>query len=92
MTNTKLAAGVAGALWLTFAGTVAYAAQGEGGYACQTANPAKAAPVVTHCVTWTHQAAARLAATGCDPARMASAAMRAACAQLTAHPERTAAG
>jgi hypothetical protein len=89
MTISKLAAGVAGALFVALAGSAAFAAHGAGLYLCQTWSPAKAGPPVTHCVTWTREAAARMRAAACDPANMTSAAMRAQCSTLAAGPEQT---
>ena len=73
----------AAAVFVMFAGSVA-AAHGAGGYLCQRWNPTKGSPPVTHCVTWTHEAAARMAAANCDPAMMSDAAMRAHCMALMA--------
>jgi hypothetical protein len=89
MTITKLVAGAAGALLVTLAGSAAFA--GDGGYMCQTRSPAKNVPMATHCVTWTHQAAARVQTASCDPAKMPYASMREACEQLMANPEPSAA-
>jgi hypothetical protein len=83
MTKLDLAAGVAAALSVAFAASAALA--GEGAYVCQTTNPAKASPSVTRCLTWSHEAAARMQAEGCDPAKMAGDSMREACARLTAN-------
>jgi hypothetical protein len=85
MTISKLAAGVAGALLVTFVASAALA--GEGGYMCETRSPSKFAPPATHCITWTRQGAARLQAASCDPAKMAYGAMRDTCADFMAHPE-----
>jgi len=79
MTINKLTiAGLAGALFVVLGGSVAFAAS-AGGYACQTWNPTKASPAVTHCLTWTREAAANMRAANCDPAMKGDAAMRAEC-------------
>lgn len=85
MTMTKFAAAAA-AVTATFLASAAFAAQGEGGYACQTWSPAKAGPPVTHCLTWTKVAATRMRAAPCDPGKMSQGAMRAECAALMAAP------
>jgi hypothetical protein len=90
MTISKLAAGAAGALFIALASSAAYAAHSDGGYMCQTFNMAKATPPSTHCITWTKAAAARMRAVNCDPSKMASAAMRAQCAELMASTEQPA--
>ena len=90
MTITKLAAGAAGGLFVALTGSVAFAAQTEGGYVCQTWSPAKASPPVTDCITWTQVAAARMRATPCDPARTTFASMRAQCEALMGALERNA--
>lgn len=86
MTMTKFAAGAAAAVAAIFLASAAFAAQGEGGYACQTWSPAKAGPPMTHCLTWTKVAAARMRAAPCDPGKMSQSAMRAECAALMAAP------
>jgi hypothetical protein len=86
MTMTKFAVGAAAAVAATLLATAAFAAQGEGGYTCQTWNPTKAGPAVTHCVTWTHEAAARMRAADCDPATMSDAAMRDLCMAMMSEP------
>lgn len=86
MTMTKFAAGAAAAVAAALLATAAFAAQGEGGYVCQTFNMAKATPPSTHCVTWTKAGAARMRAANCDPSKMATAAMREKCAELMATP------
>jgi hypothetical protein len=86
MAMTKFAAGAAAAVAAALLATAAFAAQGEGGYTCQTWSPAKAGPPVTHCLTWTKVAAARMRAAPCDPATMRQGAMRAECAALMAAP------
>jgi hypothetical protein len=86
MTLTKLTAGAAAALAAALLASAAYAAQGEGGYACQTWSPVKAGAPVTRCLTWTKIAAARMRAAPCDPATMSQSAMRAECAALMAAP------
>jgi len=84
MTNYKHAvAGAAGALFVALAGSVAFAAHSAGAYVCETSTPTKMSPPVTHCITWTHEAAARMAA-NCDPAMMVDVAMRAQCMALMA--------
>jgi hypothetical protein len=80
MTIHKLSA--AGALVVALAGSAAFAAHSAGAYVCQTSNPAKTARAVTHCVTWTREAAARMRAAGCDPTMMGDVAMRAQCAAM----------
>jgi hypothetical protein len=87
---TKFAAGAAGALFIALASSTAYAAQGDGGYMCQTFNMAKASPPTTHCVTWTKAGAARLRAANCEPSRMTTAAMRTQCADLAAESKQPA--
>jgi len=86
MTLTKFAAGAAAAVGAALLATAAFAAQGEGGYACQTWSPAKAGPPMTHCITWTKVAAARMSAAACDPGKMSQSAMRTECAALMAAP------
>jgi hypothetical protein len=86
MTMIKFAAGTAAALAAALLASTAFAAQGEGGYACQTFNMAKASPPTTHCITWTKAGAARMRAANCDPSRMSTAAMRTQCAELMAAP------
>jgi hypothetical protein len=83
-------AGIAGALVVALGGSVAFAAHNAGAYVCQTWNPTKVSPPVTHCVTWTREAAARMRAAPCDPATMTPAQMRERCAELTARAERSA--
>ena len=78
MTNFKHVA--AGAVFFALAGSVAFAAGGDP--VCQTWSPAKTGRTVTHCATWTREAAARMRAGGCDPAKMTDAAMRAQCATM----------
>lgn len=90
MTITKLGVGVVGALFVALAGSAAVAAQSAGAYVCQTWNPSKNSPAVTHCVTWSKEAAARMHAAPCDPKTMTDAQMRARCAELTAEAERSA--
>ena len=90
MTITKLAAGAAGALFVVLTGSVAFAAQSEGGYVCQTWRPAKASPPVTNCITWKRVAAARMHAAPCDPAKTAFESMQAQCEALMGAPERNA--
>ena len=80
MTIHKLSA--AGALIVALGGSTAAAAHGAGDYVCQTWSPAKTGRTVTHCATWTHEAAARMRAAGCDPAKVGEAAMRAQCAAM----------
>lgn len=90
MTISKIAAGAAGALFIALASSAAYAAHSDGGYMCQTFNMAKATPPTTHCITWTKAGAARMRAANCDPSKMATAAMRAQCADLMASSEQPA--
>ena len=79
MTINKLAfAGAVGALATVVGASAAFAANA----ACQTWNPSKVSPPVTHCLTWTQEAAARMRAAGCDPAMMGDANMRAQCAAM----------
>ena len=69
MTMTKLAAGVPQLLPPPFSPS-AFAAQGEGGYTC--ARPGalrRQALPMTHCLTWTKVAAARMRAATCDPGK-----------------------
>ena len=80
MTNFKHVA--AGAIFFALAGSVAFAAHSAAEFVCQTWNPAKTGRAVTHCVTWTREAAARMRAASCDPAMMGDAAMRAQCAAM----------
>jgi hypothetical protein len=80
MTNFKHVA--AGAVFFALAGSAAFAAHSAGEYACQTWSPAKTGRTVTHCVTWIHEAAARMRAGSCDPATMSDAVMRAQCAAM----------
>ena len=80
MTINKLAiAGAAGALVAVLGASVAFAASTV---ACQTWNPAKTTAAITHCITWTRDAAVRMRAAGCDPATMGDAAMRAQCVAM----------
>ena len=80
MTINKLAiAGAAGALAAVLGTSVAVAASAA---ACQAWNPSKVSPPVTHCLTWSQEAATRMRASGCDPAMMGDAAMRAQCAAM----------
>jgi hypothetical protein len=79
----RLIAGTAAAVLVTAVGSVALA-KAHDGYLCQTWTSFKSGPAVTHCLTWTRQAADRMAAAGCDPARMAGSAMRSTCAELMA--------
>ena len=85
-TPLRLAAGTAVALFMTAVGSVAIA-KGHDGYLCQTWTPYKSGPAVTHCLTWTRQAADRMAAAGCDPAKMSGSPMRSTCAELMASHE-----
>lgn len=87
-TLLRLTAGAAAALLVTAVGSVAIA-KGHDGYLCQTWTPYKSGPAVTHCLTWTRQAADRMAAAGCDPAKMAGSAMRSTCAGLMASHEQS---
>ena len=80
MTNFKHVA--AGAAFFALAGSVAFAAHSAGEYVCQTWNPAKTGRTVTHCATWTREAAARMRAANCNPEMMTDAAMRAQCAAM----------
>ncbi len=85
MTNPKLAAaGIGAAACVLLVGSIAVAA--EPTPFCQTANPTKGSPAVTHCVTWTHEASARLRAANCDPSTKDGAAMRAQCVAMTPRP------
>ena len=91
MTNRILIAAAFSALALgSVLASSAAAAHPDGGYMCQTFNMAKATPPSTHCVTWTKAAAARMRAVNCDPSKMATAAMRAHCAELMASTEQPA--
>ena len=82
MTNSKLAAaGVATALFTLLAGSVAMAAH-SGSFVCRTWNTSKNTPPAAHCITWTHEAAARMSAANCDPSKTGEAAMRAQCAGM----------
>lgn len=84
MTFTKPIAGAAGVLLLILTGSAALAAsKADNWFVCQTWTPTKASPPVTHCLTWTRQAAARMRAADCDPAKMTEAQMRAKCAELS---------
>jgi hypothetical protein len=83
MTTYKLAAvGAAAALFVLLGGSIAVADQ-PAQSVCQTWNPTKAGPAVTHCVTWAHRAAPRPRAANCDPSTLGGAAMRAKCAATT---------
>ncbi len=73
----------AGAIFFALAGSAAFAAHGAGDYVCQAWNPAKTGRTVTHCATWSREAAAGMRAAGCDPAKMTDAAMRAQCATMS---------
>jgi hypothetical protein len=84
----RLIAGAAAALLVTTVGSVALA-KGHDGYLCQTWNPVKSGPAVTHCLTWTREAAARMRAAGCDPAMTNGSAMRSTCAELVAGREQS---
>jgi hypothetical protein len=81
MTINKLT--TAGALIVALGASAALAANGAGAYVCQTWSPAKTGRAITHCVTWTREAAARMRAAGCDPAMMGDAAMSVQCAAMT---------
>lgn len=85
-THLRLAAGTAAALLVTAVGSVAIA-KGHDGYLCQTWTPYKSGPAVNHCLTWARQAADRMVAAGCNPAKMAGSAMRSTCAELMASHE-----
>lgn len=86
MTMTKFAAGAAAAVAAALLATAAFAAQGEGGSTCQTWNPTKASPAVTHCFAWKHEATARMLAANCDPAAMSDQAMRDHCMGTMGEP------
>jgi hypothetical protein len=88
MTKPNLMAASALALGLAIAASAAQA-HGVGGFICQTWNPSKAAPAVTHCVTWTGTAAAMMRAAPCDSAKISAGAMRERCAELSAAADRT---
>lgn len=88
MIITKLAASAAGALFIVLTGSAAIAA--EDAFACQTWNPSKIAPAMTHCVTWSREAAALMRAAPCDPKTMTPAEMRARCAEMMAQAARRA--
>ena len=79
----------AGALIVALGGPAAAATDA---LVCQTWNPAKTGRAVTHCVTWTRQAASRMRAAGCNPKTMTDAQMRVRCAELMAEAERDARG
>jgi hypothetical protein len=80
MTINKLALAAAACVLVT--GLGASAAIAAGAAACQTWNPSKVSPPVTHCLTWKQEAAARMRAANCDPAVVADAAMRAECTAM----------
>jgi hypothetical protein len=80
MTIHKLSA--VGALVVALGGSAAFAAHSAGAYVCQTWNPTKVSRAVSHCVTWTREAATRMRAAGCDPAMMGDAAMSVQCAAM----------
>jgi hypothetical protein len=86
MTNTKLAAGVAAAMFAVLSGSIAVAAHAASlrpdAYVCRAWNLTKMSPPVTHCITWTQEGAAHMRAANCDPAMMGDEAMRAQCAAL----------
>lgn len=86
----RLIAGAAAALLVATVGSVALA-KGHDGDLCQTWTRFKSGPAVTHCLTWTREAADRMRAAGCDPARMSGSAMRSTCAELMAGREQGAA-
>jgi hypothetical protein len=90
MTKLNLMAVSALALGLSIAASAAQA-HGIGGFICQTWNPSKAAPPITHCVTWTREATAQMRAAPCDPAKMGAEAMRERCVDLSAAADRAAA-
>ena len=84
MTINRLAmAGIAGVVAVLGA-SVAFAADSA---ACQTWNPGKIRPPITHCLSWTRDAAAHMRAVNCDPSMMGDAAMRAECLAM-AHERR----
>jgi hypothetical protein len=87
MTKRNLITASALALGLAIAASAAQA-HGVGGFICQIWNPSKAAPSVTHCVTWTREATAQMRAAPCDPAKMSVGAMRDRCAELSAAADR----
>jgi hypothetical protein len=89
MTKRQTLSVAALAVGLILAAAPAFA-KGEGGYICQTYNASKGGPPVTHCITWTRLADGRMHA-NCDPSKMDGTAMRAACADMEAHPEQPAA-
>lgn len=82
MTQSKFVAG--GAILAALIASAAFAAHGAGDYVCQAWSPAKTGRTVTHCITWSREAAAQMRAAGCDPAMMSDAAMRAQCAAMMA--------
>jgi hypothetical protein len=83
MTNPKLAAaGIGAALFTLLAGSLAVAGQPAPAF-CQTGNPTKVGRAVTHCVAWTHEAAARLRAANCEPSIGGGGAMRAQCLAMS---------
>lgn len=84
MTTPKYSLAAAIGAAITTLAVISTASAATNGSVCQTWNPSKASPAVTHCVTWSHEAAARMRAANCDPAMMSGAAMRAACDALTA--------
>ena len=84
MTYRNLLVGVA-ALGLTLVASGAFAeSTADARFTCHTWTPSKTSPPMTHCVTWSREAQARLHASGCDPAKMPAEAMRARCAELSA--------
>jgi hypothetical protein len=73
-----------GAMALGLSVATAAAAHGIGGFICQTSNISKGAPPMTHCVTWTKEAAKRMREAPCDPSKMSAAEMRQRCAEMSA--------
>jgi hypothetical protein len=87
MTQRSLLAAGAAALGLIFWTSAALAAsKADDWFKCETFAPSKASSPMAHCVTWTRDAKGRMQA-HCDPAKMSDAAMRARCAEMSAHPD-----
>lgn len=76
MTRNRLAIAAGAGVVALLGASVAFAA---GSVACQTWNPGKISPPVTHCLAWTRDAVIRMRAANCDPSMMGDAAMRAEC-------------
>lgn len=76
----------ASAAMLSLSIATAAAAHGVGGFMCQTFNMSKNTPPMTHCVTWTREAAKRMREAPCDPSKMSVEEMRRRCAEMSAAP------